>query len=198
MPWSLHFVFRGGPEKKGRKEKGPPARRKIPVARTPFRSACNSLSAHFRLERRCRIPPQQYRLRDAARRSFSCRRFLRRHRDFSNGRCHPAAHLRSGQQSTPSKIKGGSHHPPGPDAGPSTLTLTFPTHSDSRIREKTRLRTYSIHSSAPAPPVYLLSNTGAAPRPCRLRPVPAKREKNRPVASAVGLSERASFIVGYL
>ena len=35
MPWSLHFVFRGGPEKKGRKEKGPPARRKIPVARTP-------------------------------------------------------------------------------------------------------------------------------------------------------------------
>ena len=57
MPWSLHFIFRGGPEKKGRKEKGPPARRKIPVARTPFRSACNSLSAHFRLERWCHIPP---------------------------------------------------------------------------------------------------------------------------------------------
>ena len=34
-------------------------------------------------------------------------------------------------------------------------------------------------------------NTGAAPRPCRLRPVPEKREKNRPVASAVGLSEQA-------
>ena len=88
MPWSLHFIFRGGPEKKRSKEKGPPARRKIPVARTPFRSACNSLSAHFRLERRCRISPQQYRLRDAARRPFSCRRFLRRHWDFSNGRCH--------------------------------------------------------------------------------------------------------------
>ena len=71
MPWSLHFVFRGGPEKKGRTEKGPPARRKIPVARTPFRSACNSLSVHSRLERRCRIPPQQYRLRDAARRPCS-------------------------------------------------------------------------------------------------------------------------------
>ena len=39
-------------------------------------------------------------------------------------------------------------------------------------------------SPAPAPPENLLSNTGAAPRPCRLRPVPAKREKNRPVASA--------------
>ena len=39
-------------------------------------------------------------------------------------------------------------------------------------------------SPASAPPENLLSNTGAAPRPCRLRPVPAEREKNRPVASA--------------
>ena len=29
MPWSLHFIFRGGPEKKRSKEKEPPARRKI-------------------------------------------------------------------------------------------------------------------------------------------------------------------------
>ena len=50
-------------------------------------------------------------------------------------------------------------------------------------------------SPASAPPENLLSNTGAAPRPFRLRPVPAKREKNRPVASAVGLFERASLFV---
>ena len=50
-------------------------------------------------------------------------------------------------------------------------------------------------SPASAPPENLPSNTGAAPRPCRLRPVPAKREKNRPVASAVGLSERAPLFV---
>ena len=50
---------------------------------------------------------------------------------------------------------------------------------------------------ASAPSENLLSNTGAAPRPFRSRPVPAEREKNRPVASAVGLSEWASFIVGY-
>ena len=104
--------------------------------RTPFRSACNSLSAHFRLERRCRIPPQQYRLRDAARRSFSCRRFMRRHRDFSNGRCHPAAHLRSGQQSTPPKIEEAAHTVrQAPTPGPLTLALTFPTHSDDRIKK---------------------------------------------------------------
>ena len=50
-------------------------------------------------------------------------------------------------------------------------------------------------SPAPAPRENPLSNTGAAPRPCRLRPVPAEREKNRPVASAVGLSERAPLFV---
>ena len=34
---------------------------------------------------------------------------MRRHRDFSNGRCHPAAHLRSGQYGAPSKIKKTAH-----------------------------------------------------------------------------------------
>ena len=50
-------------------------------------------------------------------------------------------------------------------------------------------------SPASAPPENFSSNTGAAPRPCRLRPMPAEREKNRPVASAVGLSERAPLFV---
>ena len=159
------FLFRGGPEKKRSKEKGPPARRKIPVARTPFRSACNSLSAHFRLERRCRIPPQQYRLRDAARRSFSCRRFLRRHRDFSNGRCHPAAHLRSGQYGAPPKIKKTAHTVrPAPTPGPLTLTLSVPIHFDSRIKIISRLRTSLIHSSDSSPSGKRQVSSGDGPK----------------------------------
>ena len=76
---------------------------------------------------------------------------------------------------------------PAPTPGPLTLTLTFPIHFGSRIKRLLCLRTSPIHSPVSAPSENLLSNIGAAPRPCRLRPVPAEREKNRPVASAGAL-----------
>ena len=156
MPWSLHFVFRGGPEKKGRKEKGPPARRKIPVARTPFRSACNSLSAHFRLERRCRIPPQQYRLRDAARASCAATGIF-----LMAGVIKPLT-LRAASKVRRLKNKKTAHTVrPAPTPGPLILALTFSIHSDNPIKRN--------HSSAPAP----CGNGGKAVSP-RLRCAPAQ------------------------
>ena len=74
-----------------------------------------------------------------------------------------------------------------PTPSPPTLTLSVPIHFDSPIKEFPCLRTLPTHPPASAPPENLPSNTGAAPRPCRLRPVPAEREKNRPVASAAAL-----------
>ena len=81
----------------------------------------------------------------------------------------------------------------GPE-GADTTFLKYTYTKSSRLASP-YVRENVAFSPASAPPENLLSNTGAAPRPFRLRPVPAKREKNRPVASAVGLFERASLFV---
>ena len=67
--------------------------------------------------------------------------------------------------------------------GADTTFLKYTYTKSSRLASP-YVRENVAFSPASAPPENLLSNTGAAPRPCRLRPVPAEREKNRPVASA--------------
>ncbi len=83
--------------------------------------------------------------------------------------------------STPSGHNG--KHPRMAPKGADTTFLKCTYTHFSRLASPC-VRENVAFSPASAPPENLLSNTGAAPRPCRLRPVPAEREKNRLVASA--------------
>ena len=140
------------PEKKGRKEKGPPARRKIPVARTPgrVRSPVGASCAATGIFLMAGVTkPLIRRAANTVRRPVSpSRSSVERPIQCAAGKMKKAAHT----------VR------PAPAPGPLTLALAFLIHFDDCIK-KNHSSAYTLHSLVCVHPVTCNrgSFTGATP-----------------------------------
>ena len=155
MPWSLHFVFRGGPEKvakkrgrrPGEKSLSPRRRSAQPVIPCQRIFGLNVGAAFRRNSTGCGTRPA-VRSPDGA----SCAAtgiFL------MAGVIQPLT-LGAANKVRRRKNKKAAHTVrPAPTPGPLILALTVPIHFDSPIKEFPCLRTFPIHPPEFAPPAYI-------------------------------------------
>ena len=155
MPWSLHFVFRGGRKRNEAKKRGRrPGEKSLSPGRRSAQSVipCQRISglnvgAIFRRDNTgCGTRPA-VRSPDGA--SVAVTGIF-----LMAGVIQPLTRGAASKMRRLKNKKAAHTVRPAPTPGPLILTLTFPIHFDDRIKRITRLRTHLIHPSVFAPPAH--------------------------------------------